>query len=110
MWLSVSKVIENLKGFDQPEVKILVTIANDLKELTITTNKLVELTKEISNNPDKREFDMLLSIGVLGRNCIYFCTLQCYTHGRIVRLFREEELTWRNSIFCPNTAKQSALP
>ena len=28
-----------------------------------TTNKLVELTKEISNNPDKREFDMLLSIG-----------------------------------------------
>lgn len=28
-----------------------------------TTNKLVKLTKEISNNPDKREFDMLLSIG-----------------------------------------------
>ncbi len=28
-----------------------------------TTNKLVELTKEISNNPDKREFDMLLSTG-----------------------------------------------
>ena len=28
-----------------------------------TTNKFVALTKEISNNQDKREFDMLLSTG-----------------------------------------------
>ena len=28
-----------------------------------TTNKLVDLAKEISSNPDKREFDVLLSTG-----------------------------------------------
>jgi len=48
---AIDGVIENLKGFDQTEVETLVTIANDLKELTVTTNKLVE-TKEFAKLAD----------------------------------------------------------
>lgn len=39
---AIDEVIENLKSFDQNDVQILVTIADELKDLTVTTNKLVE--------------------------------------------------------------------
>ena len=48
-----------------------------------TTNKLVELTKEISNNPDKREFDMLLSTGEQISISLLAITIKSYGYDAI---------------------------
>jgi len=43
----------------QQEIKVIVVVSAMGK----TTDNLIKLAKEISNNPDKRELDMLLSTG-----------------------------------------------
>ena len=48
-----------------------------------TTNKLVALTKEISNNPDKREFDMLLSTGEQISIALLSITIKSYGYDAI---------------------------
>lgn len=48
-----------------------------------TTNKLVDLTKEISNNPDKREFDMLLSTGEQISISLLAITIKSYGYDAI---------------------------
>ena len=46
-----------------------------------TTNKLVDLAKEIDTNPDKREFDMLLSY--LYQYCLFH-----FLHEHLLFLFQ----------------------